>query len=202
MKILGVELDFDFCDADQAEAYEREVRRVVDRVQDKKQYEGKGNADGIRIQCRIVDEFFDAVFGSGTAGMLFHGKSNLREHLEAFGAVSDAARESNAELLELAGRYAPDRAARRQEQKQQAKMERRQKQQAGQRDMATLQYGGDGVLPGVAPAPWPSHDSGENVGQMPAQEQIGLIKKFAEMMPEMDAFMRSYKSQQGNGVNG
>lgn len=200
MKILGVELDFDFCDADQAEAYEREVRRVVDRVQDKKQYEGKSNADGIRIQCRIVDEFFDAVFGSGTADMLFHGKSNLREHLEAFGAVSDAARESTAELRALSGRYAPNRAARRQEQKQQEKMERQQKRQAGQRDMAALQYGGDGVLPGVAPAP--SHDSGVNVGQMPTQEQIDVIKKFADMMPEMDAFMRSYKSRQGNGVNG
>lgn len=119
MKISGVELDFDFCDADQAEVYEREVRRVVERVQDKKQYEGKSNAEGIRIQCGIVDEFFDAVFGSGTADLLFHGKSNLREHLEAFGAVSDAARESNAELLELSARYSPNRAARRQAQKQQ-----------------------------------------------------------------------------------
>ena len=28
MQILGVEFEFDFCDADQAEVYERETRRV------------------------------------------------------------------------------------------------------------------------------------------------------------------------------
>ena len=73
MVIFGVELDLDFCDADQEEVYEREVRRVMERAQDKKQYDGKSNAEGIRIQCRIVDDFFDAVFGMGTADRLFHG---------------------------------------------------------------------------------------------------------------------------------
>ena len=124
MKILGIEFAFDFCDADQAEVHEREVKRVVEQVQDKNQYAGKSNADSMRFQCRVIDNFFDTVLGRGTADLLFHGKANLREHLEAFGEVSDAAKESNAQLFALTNRYAPNRAERRQEQK-------RQERQAG-----------------------------------------------------------------------
>lgn len=188
MKILGVELDFDFCDADQAEDYEREVRRVVDKVQDKKQYEGKSNADGIRIQCGIIDDFFDAVFGAGTADRLFHGKANLREHMEAFGAVSEAARESNTELLALAAKYAPNRAARRQEQRELAKMkERDSRQRTGQHHVLARAEGAGGSAA---------------AGQVPTLEQIDFIKRFAQMLPEMEDFMRSYPIRQGAGEDG
>lgn len=112
MNILGHELEFDFCDADQMEAYEREAGRASARVQDQSLYEGKGAAEGIRAQCGILDEFFDNMFGAGTAAGLFRGKANLREHLEAFAAVSEAAAEGAREILAIQERYSPARAAR------------------------------------------------------------------------------------------
>ena len=190
MVIFGVELDLDFCDADQEEVYEREVRRVMERAQDKKQYDGKSNAEGIRIQCRIVDDFFDAVFGMGTADRLFHGKANLREHMEAFGAVSDAAKESNAELLSLADRYSPNRAARR-------LAEKRQKE-SGYTHMAghSCPTGPKGIHD-VALASRAVEDSSMDSGQRPTQEQIAFIEKFAQLLPEMDAFLQSRQGRQG-----
>lgn len=199
MVIFGVELDLDFCDADQEEVYEREVRRVMERAQDKKQYDGKSNAEGIRIQCRIVDDFFDAVFGMGTADRLFHGKTNLREHMEAFGAVSDAAKESNAELLSLADRYSPNRAARRLAEKRQKK--------SGYTHMSghscpTGPIGDKGPtgpkgIHDVALASRAVEDSSMDSGRRPTQEQIAFIEKFAQLLPEMDAFLQSRQGRQG-----
>lgn len=200
MVIFGVELDLDFCDADQEEVYEREVKRVMERAQDKEQYEGKSNAEGIRIQCRIVDDFFDAVFGMGTADRLFHGKANLREHMEAFGAVSDAAKESSAELLSLADRYSPNRAARR-------LAEKRQKG-AGYAYMAGGPTGPIGPIGDKGPTgpkgvhnaalvPRAVEKSSMDSGQRLTQEQIAFIEKFAQLLPEMDAFLQSQQGRQG-----
>lgn len=117
MNVLGVELEYDFLDADQLEVYERENRRVADDIKEPSQYEGKSTADSIRLQCRIVDRFFDAVFGEGTARKIFRGKSNIRDHMEAFGIVAQAAQESGASLKSLEDKYAPNRAERRQEER-------------------------------------------------------------------------------------
>lgn len=114
MKIFDVELDFDFLDADQLEIYERENQRVAEDINEKSQYEGKSTADSLRIQCRIVDRFFDAVFGEGTAEKLFHGKNNIRDHMEAFGIVAQGARNARAEFDAMEDKYSPNRAQRRQ----------------------------------------------------------------------------------------
>ncbi len=197
MQILGVEFEFDFCDADQAEAYERELRRVVTRVNDKKQYEGKSNADGIRIQCRIIDDFFNALFGGGTADRLFHGKVNLREHMEAFGEVSNAAKKSSDDLRTLSGRYAPNRAARRQEQKQQKKMHMH-----GPGYVSILNED-----PGPTGPVGPIGDPGPRGPKVipdasDTNEWIPFIEKFIQLMPEMEAFMQVYRSGQENEGNG
>ena len=117
MNVLGVELEFDFYDADQLEVYERENKALVDKINNPELYEGKGNADALRIQCKIVNEFFDNVFGYGTAERIFHGKNNIKDHMEAFGIVADAAMESGTEFKNMADKYSPNRAERRTDQK-------------------------------------------------------------------------------------
>lgn len=117
MNILGVELEYDFYDADLLEAYERENKKVAEDIKEPTQYDGKSAADGIRIQCRIVDNFFDALFGDGTAQKIFKGKANIRDHMEAFGIISKAAQDSRSELDEIENKYAPNRAERRQAEK-------------------------------------------------------------------------------------
>ena len=67
MNILGVELELDLFDADVIEVYEKENKRVVDRIQDNGRYEGKSTAESIRYQCGVVNDFFDSLFGAGTA---------------------------------------------------------------------------------------------------------------------------------------
>jgi len=114
MNILGVELKFDFFDADQIEAYERENQKVVEDIKDPTQYKGKSTADSIRIQCRIIDNFFDALFGTGTAQKIFKGKANIRDHMEAFAIMSQGAANSKAEFERIEDKYNPNRAERRQ----------------------------------------------------------------------------------------
>ena len=114
MNVLGVELDYDFFDADQLEVYERENKRVAETIKEPSQYEGKSTADAIRIQCRIVDRFFDEVFGAGTAKRIFHGKANIREHMEAFGIVAQGAVNARGELDAIEDKYSLSRTERRQ----------------------------------------------------------------------------------------
>lgn len=119
MNVLGVEIDYDFFDADNLEVYERENKRVSDRIKEPTQYEGKSTADSLRIQCGIVDDFFNAVFGDGTADAIFHGKANIRDHMEAFGIVTDGAMQCRNELDAIEEKYSANRATRRQTERDQ-----------------------------------------------------------------------------------
>lgn len=115
MNILGVELEYDFFDADEIDKYESANQTVKDRIQEPTQYEGKRTGEAFRIQCRIVNDFFDELFGKGTADKVFHGKNNIKEHMEAFALVADAAMNCKGELDSITDKYNPNRAARRAE---------------------------------------------------------------------------------------
>ena len=121
MNILGVELKLDLFDADVIEVYERENKRVVDRIHENGQYDGKTTAEAIRYQCGVVNDFFDSLFGAGTAEKIFKGKSNIKDHMEAFGIVAKAAEDANVEFNGVLDKYTPNRAERRQAEKQQQK---------------------------------------------------------------------------------
>nr|DAM26084.1 MAG TPA: hypothetical protein [Caudoviricetes sp.] len=114
--VLGNELEYDFFDADLLEKYEDENARVKNRIQDQTQYEGKRTAEALRIQCGIVDDFFNALFGNGTSEKLFGGKNNIKTHMEAFGQVCEAAMSCNSELSAITDKYSPNRAERRAQQ--------------------------------------------------------------------------------------
>jgi len=114
--VLGVELEYDFFDADELEKYQQENQMVVNEI-NAIDFTKMSPPDGMREQCKIVNTFFDNMFGHGTAERLFHGKSNIKDHLEAFAAVTNAGLSSNAELRSISDRYNPNRAQRRFEQK-------------------------------------------------------------------------------------
>lgn len=120
--VLGKELEYDFFDADLLEKYEKENLRVKERIQEPTQYDGKTTADSLRIQCGIVNDFFDEVFGNGTSEELFGGKNNIKEPHGGFCFCAGAAMSCNGELKALTVKYSPNRAeSGRQSEKQNSK---------------------------------------------------------------------------------
>lgn len=109
MEFNGVELELDLMDADVMEKFEENLKKIAKNVQKKTQYEGKSNADCLRIQCKHVKEFFDTMFGSGTSDRLFGGKNNLAACMEAFGIAASLAEQENKRTREIMGRYSPAR---------------------------------------------------------------------------------------------
>lgn len=73
------------------------------------------NVDDIREMCGIVKDFFDEVFGGGTAEKLFKGKNNLAICMDAFGIVSSEAGKMKGQVNAITNKYNMNRAQRRQE---------------------------------------------------------------------------------------
>lgn len=89
ININGVNLELDLMDINIMGKYEQLMHETVERVQDKSQYEGKSNAEGMKYQCNLVENLFDKLFGEGTAEKIFSGKeNNIYAHLEAFATIA------------------------------------------------------------------------------------------------------------------
>lgn len=86
MKINEIEYNLNLLDADIADRIEAAAQELVDelngRIEELKQMSA---AKSIREQCRLIDVFFDAVLGDGSANAIFGGKSDLEAHLEVYG---------------------------------------------------------------------------------------------------------------------
>ena len=115
LKICGQELELDLFDADVMEVYEKSMDKVVKRAEENKKHTKMSNADGIREMCGIVKDFFDEVFGEGTADKLFKDKSNLAICMDAFGIVSSEAGKMKGQVNAITNKYNMNRAQRRQE---------------------------------------------------------------------------------------
>lgn len=118
MIINGVEIELDLMDADTLEKFEEGCLKVKEKVVNKKNYEGKSNADCIRYQCGVINEFFDSLCGAGTSEKLFRGKSNIGKSMEAFAAVVAEANNGKEHITAISEKYlsgsvSPNRAARR-----------------------------------------------------------------------------------------
>lgn len=111
IRVLDTDLDFEFLDADELEKFQNENDRVVEEF-NALDYDNMTVPEGFRKQCAIINTFFDNLFGKGTAEKLFHGKSNIKDHLNAFAAITNAAVTSDQEIGALRGRYSPERAGR------------------------------------------------------------------------------------------
>lgn len=115
LKICGQELELDLFDADVMEVYEKSMDKVVKRAEETKNHTEMSNADGIREMCGIVKDFFDEVFGGGTADKLFKDKNNLAICMDAFGIVSSEAGKMKGQVNAITNKYNMNRAQRRQE---------------------------------------------------------------------------------------
>jgi hypothetical protein len=113
---MGVELELDVFDVDVYEKYEKEAKEVDRRVNHSPEAEKyKTNADKLRFQCSVVKDFFDAVFGPGTAEKLFHGRNNIKDCNDAYLAVIEASwaamdeynTDTTRKYEELGTKYAP-----------------------------------------------------------------------------------------------
>lgn len=89
IKINDVELELDLLDADVMERFVQLNESTINEIQEPTQYDNLSAADGMRRQCRIIEKFFDKLFGAGTADKLFGGNNNLGKHLDAFAAVAN-----------------------------------------------------------------------------------------------------------------
>lgn len=120
INLNGVNLELDLMDIDVMGNYEQLMNETVERVKDESQYEGKSNAEGMKYQCSLVKDFFDKLFGEGTAEKVFSGKeNNLYAHLEAFATVAKAGAAAKQKIDALAAPFMvnQNRAQRRAEKK-------------------------------------------------------------------------------------
>lgn len=89
MLINNVELpDIDVTDALVMENYEAAHDKVAEKMNNL-DVNGKRHSELIRIQCEAVFEFFEDVFGEGTAKKVFGESVNLTTCLNAYEAVVD-----------------------------------------------------------------------------------------------------------------
>ena len=114
LKINEVELEFDLMDADMAEKFEKGIKDLQAKEDiEKAKAKNYGMAESIRKQCNLVFNFFDALFGEGTAKKLFGDKTNYRICMEAIAQMMECAAEQTTELQKAMTKYSPNRATRR-----------------------------------------------------------------------------------------
>jgi hypothetical protein len=105
MRIKNIEIEFDFLDADNVELFEKEAQKVVEKTQTERKEMTYSQA--LRMECDIVEDFLDSVFGKGLSKDLFGGKKNLKEHIEIFQYVVDEKNKAQADMQKLYDKYAP-----------------------------------------------------------------------------------------------
>ena len=106
MNIKGIEIDFDFLDADNVEKFEREAKILIEKTE-KKEIVELSYAEALKQECEIVEVFIDNVFGEGVANEIFKGKHNLGEHIQVFQLIVDEKNKKQEELSKLMNRYLP-----------------------------------------------------------------------------------------------
>ena len=112
MNIKGIEIDFDFLDADNVEKFEKEAKKVIEKTE-KKEIVELSYAEALRQECEIVEVFIDNVFGQGISNKIFKGKHNLGEHIQVFQLIVDEKNKKQEELEKIMSRYLPRKEERR-----------------------------------------------------------------------------------------
>lgn len=119
--INGVTLQGDFMDADFVEPYEMATRKMQETAAANIGKAYASIADGYREQCRTVDEYFDDVFGPGTAAKVFQGSEhNVMVHLKAVEQLTDWAQGEKKKFNDFTNKYT---------QRQNARVQRERSQQ-------------------------------------------------------------------------
>lgn len=129
--INGVELELDLMDADVVERFDNLNAEIAVEIKNPEHYEGLSNADCMRVQCRMVDSYFDRLFGEGTADKIFPKRNNLGDRMEAFGQTVSMTKEQDSIIASMTEKYTgkrvQNREQRRAEQKNKGKNKQRNK---------------------------------------------------------------------------
>ena len=112
MKIRDVEVEFDFLDADDMARFEENANKVKQESAKGKE-ENLSMSEAIKRECKIIDSFFDNVFGEGISEKIFKGKKNLGEHVKAFEDIVKEKIRKQQDLQQTFNRYKPNREERR-----------------------------------------------------------------------------------------
>jgi len=106
MRIKDLEVNFDFLDADDVERLENATKKVVEKSEEYKDKELSMSED-IRLECKIINEFFDEVFGEGISEKLFNGKNNLKDHIKVFEDIMAEKIKYTNDIQSMYERYQP-----------------------------------------------------------------------------------------------
>lgn len=82
MRLNGVELEFDFYDADQMEIFEKafeEAKADIDEA-----LKAQKQSQLIRGVCQATINMIDEIFGDGTANEVFQGETNFKKSMQVF----------------------------------------------------------------------------------------------------------------------
>lgn len=112
MKIRNIEFDFNFFDADDFEKFERELIVVKEKCQ-KEEIKNLKVSEVIKKECKIIKDFFDNVFGEGTAFKIFGEKNNLQDCISAYEDIVNEKIKQQQDLQNTFDKYSPNRSQRR-----------------------------------------------------------------------------------------
>lgn len=108
MNIENLRNNFDFFDADNIEKFEKAAQNVVDECSNP-EIKMMKMSEAIRKECKIIDNFIDAVFGEGQSFEIFNGKNSLGEHVKIFEEIVKIKNNKQKELQDTFNRYMPNR---------------------------------------------------------------------------------------------
>lgn len=77
---------FNIMDADMMQVFEKAEKELWASLQDyesKNAEDGKINAEGVKAECRMIDTFFESIFGEGKSKEMFGSRFNLAERTKA-----------------------------------------------------------------------------------------------------------------------
>lgn len=115
--VNGVNLEIDLLDADEMERFLNALNATKDTIQEMQSNESLKDMsvpDQMRHQCRIIDQFFDTVFGANTATRIFVKPGDLRTRMDAYAQCCSLSECSRQELGDIMGKYSPQRVNREQ----------------------------------------------------------------------------------------
>lgn len=104
MEINGVTLQVDFLDADFMEKFEPALYELQDEINKSKTMKGPVAA-GYQALNECVENFFNAVFDTGTSDLIFKGSRNVMVHLGAVAQISEAYKAARKQFNDFSNKY-------------------------------------------------------------------------------------------------
>lgn len=125
LNINGVDLELDLLDADVVEKFEKLNSQIVEDIKNPNNYADKSTADSMRFQCRLIDNYFNELFGAGTSEKVFGDNNKLDIRIDAFGQVSVESNQTKRFMDSAVEKYNPGRVQNRQQRRQEFKKKRK-----------------------------------------------------------------------------